>query len=165
MLCCARLLCRVPLFATPWTVAPPAPLSMGFSRTDYQSELSCPPPGDLPDPGLKPISPTLQADSLLSEPNGKPTNTGVGNLSLLQGHFATQRLNPDLLHCRQIPYQLSYQGSPLLYSTGNSTQYLVMTHTGKKIYKRMGICKTDSLYCTEEANITLQIYYASIIFF
>ena len=45
---------------------------MGFSRHEYWGELPCPPPGDLPDPGIKPRSPELQADSLLSEPAGKP---------------------------------------------------------------------------------------------
>ena len=50
--------------------------------------------------------------SLLSEPEGKPKNTGVGSLSLLQWIFPTQELNRDLLHCRRILYQLSYQGSP-----------------------------------------------------
>ena len=73
--------------------------------------MPCPPPRDLPKPGIKTRSPTLQADSLLSEPPGKPKNTGVGSLSLLQGNFPTQELNWGLLHCRQIPYQLSYQGS------------------------------------------------------
>ena len=57
-------------------------------------------------------SPTLQADSLPSEPPGKPKNTGVGSLSLLQGNFQTQELNQGLLHCRWILYQLSYPGSP-----------------------------------------------------
>ena len=57
-------------------------------------------------------SPTLQADSLPSEPPGKPKNTGVGSLSLLQGNFRTQELNQGLLHCRWILYQLSYPGSP-----------------------------------------------------
>ena len=57
-------------------------------------------------------SPTLQADSSPSEPPGKPKNTGVGSLSLLQGILPTQGLNPGLLHCRQILYKLSYQGSP-----------------------------------------------------
>ena len=52
-------------------------------------------------------SPTLQADSSLSESPGKPKNTGVGNLSLLQGIFPTQELNWSLLHCRQILYHLS----------------------------------------------------------
>ena len=53
----------------------------------------------------------MQADSLPAEPPGKPKNTGVGSLSLLQGIFPTQKLNQGFLHCRQILYQLSYQGS------------------------------------------------------
>ena len=57
---------------TPWTVAHQAPLSMEFSRPEYRSGLPCPPPGDLPVPGIEPMSPALQADSLLSEPPGKP---------------------------------------------------------------------------------------------
>ena len=57
---------------TPWTVACQAPLSMRFSRQEYWSGLSFPSPGDLPDPGIEPGSPALQADSLLSEPPGKP---------------------------------------------------------------------------------------------
>ena len=62
----------VRLFATPWTVAHEAPLSMGFSRQEYWSGLSFPPPGDLSDPGIKLPSPTLLADSLPSESPGKP---------------------------------------------------------------------------------------------
>ena len=50
-------------------------------------------------PGIEPRSPTLQADSLPAEPQGKPKNTGVGSLSLLQGIFPTQELNQGLLHC------------------------------------------------------------------
>ena len=56
----------------PWTVAHQAPLSMGFSRQEYWSGLPFPSPGDLPDPGIKPTSPTLQADTLTSAPPGKP---------------------------------------------------------------------------------------------
>ena len=56
------------LFATPWTAAHQAPLSMGFSRQEYWSGLPFPSLGDLPDPGVEPGSPILQADSLLSEP-------------------------------------------------------------------------------------------------
>ena len=48
---------------TLWTVAYQAPLSMGFSRQEYWSGLPCPLPGDLPDPGIEPMSPVLQADS------------------------------------------------------------------------------------------------------
>ena len=59
-------------FATPWTVALQAPLSMGFLGQEYRSGVPFPPPGDLPDPGIKPTSPALPSDSLLSEPPGKP---------------------------------------------------------------------------------------------
>ena len=73
--------------------------------------MPCPPPGDLPNPGIEPGSSVLQADSLPTEPPGKPKNTGVGNLSLFQGIFRTQESNRGLLHCRWILYQLSHQGS------------------------------------------------------
>ena len=59
------------LFATPWT-AHQAPPPMGFSRQEYWSGLPFPSPGDLPNPGIKPRSPALQADALTSEPPGKP---------------------------------------------------------------------------------------------
>ena len=65
-------LSRVRLFATPWTVTRQAPLSIGFSMQEYWSGLLCPLPGDLPNPGIEPRSPALQADSLLCEPPGKP---------------------------------------------------------------------------------------------
>jgi len=55
---------------TPWTVARQAPPSMGFSRQEYWSGLPCPPPWDLPNSGIEPMSPVLQGDSLLSEPPG-----------------------------------------------------------------------------------------------
>ena len=59
------------LSVTPWTVDRHAPLSIGFSRQEYWSGLPCPPPGDLPNSGIKPRSPAFQADSLPSEPPGK----------------------------------------------------------------------------------------------
>ena len=58
-------------FATLWTVARQAPLSMGFPRQEYWSGLPFPSPGDLPNPGIEPGSPTLQADALPSEPPEK----------------------------------------------------------------------------------------------
>ena len=67
-----KSLSRVRLFATLWTVAHQAPLSMGFSRQEYWSGLPFPPPGDLPDPGTEPRSPVLQADTLTSEPPISP---------------------------------------------------------------------------------------------
>ena len=57
---------------TLWTVVYHAPPSMGFSRQEYWSGLPFPSPGDLPDTGIKPGSPTLEADALTSEPPGKP---------------------------------------------------------------------------------------------
>ena len=85
---------------------------MEFSRPEYWSGWPFPSSGDLPNPGIKPRSPELQADSLPAEPQRKPKNTGVGSLSLLQGTFPTQELNWRLLHCRQILYQLSDERSP-----------------------------------------------------
>ena len=66
-----KSLSRVRLFATPWTVALQAPQSMGFSRQERWSGVPFPSPGDLPDPGIEPRSPALQADALTSEPPGK----------------------------------------------------------------------------------------------
>ena len=84
---------------------------MEFSRQKYWSGYPFPSLGDLPNPGIKPRSPKLQADSLPAEPQRKPKNTGVGSLSLLQGIFLIQEYNLGLLHCRRILNQLSYQGS------------------------------------------------------
>ena len=56
---CVKSLSRVRIFATPWTVSYQAPPSMGFSRPEYWSGLPFPSPEDLPDPGIKPWSPTL----------------------------------------------------------------------------------------------------------
>ena len=63
-----KSLSLVRLFASPWTVAYFAPPSMGFSRQEYWSGLPFPSPEDVPDPGIKPGSPALQADSLSFEP-------------------------------------------------------------------------------------------------
>ena len=69
-----------PTLCDPWTLAHQAPPSMGFSRQGYWSGLPFPSPGDLPDPGIEPRSPTLQADALTSAPPGKPLNTRMQSL-------------------------------------------------------------------------------------
>ena len=69
-----KLLSHVQLFVTPWTVASRLLCPWEFSRQEYWSGLPCPPPGDLPNPGIEPRSPELQADSLPSEPPEKPSN-------------------------------------------------------------------------------------------
>ena len=91
---------------------------MGFSRQEYWNGLPFPSPGNLPGPGIKPRSPTLQADSLPSELPGKPKKyqTRVGSQSLLQGIFPTQELNPGLLHRGEgtgIPLQYSCLENPM----------------------------------------------------
>ena len=83
-----KLLSRVRLFATPWTVAYQDSLSMGFSRQEYWSGLPFPSPGDLPDPGIEPRSPALQADALTSEPPGK----------LIQWRFLTNAGEDGYVH-------------------------------------------------------------------
>ena len=66
-----KSLSRVRLFATPWTVAYQAPPSMGFFRQEYWSGFPFPSPGDLPNPGVEPRFPALEANALTSEPPGK----------------------------------------------------------------------------------------------
>ena len=72
---CVKSLSCVRLFATRETVARKAPLPMGFSRQEYWSGLPFPSPGDLPNPGIEPGSPALQAEALSSEPPGKPSSS------------------------------------------------------------------------------------------
>ena len=74
---------------TSWTVARQALLSVGFPRQEYWSGLSFPPPGDLPDPGIEPVSPmspTLQADFLPAEPLGKPWTYTKNSISTFPRH-------------------------------------------------------------------------------
>ena len=72
---CAQSFSHVQLFATPWTIAVRLLCPQEFSRQEYWSSLPCPPPGDIPNLGIEPRTPTLQADSLPSEPPGKPIHT------------------------------------------------------------------------------------------
>ena len=103
-----KLLSRVWLFESPYS-----PWNSPGQNTGVGS-LSLP-QGNLPNPGIEPRFPALQADSLPAEPPGKPRNTGVGSPSLLRWIFLTQESNWGLLHHRWILYQLSYQGSPILH--------------------------------------------------
>ena len=99
--------------------------------------------GDLPNPGIEPRSPALQADSLPAEPQGKPKNTEVGSLSLLQGIFLTKESNWGFLHCRQILYQLSCQGSPSASqppSSADSTLLLLLLLLSR--ISRVRLCAT-----------------------
>ena len=92
---CVLSLSHVWLFVTPWTAACPAPLSMEILQARILEWVACPPPGNLPNPGIEPMFPTVQVDSLPSEPPGKAKKTGVGSLSFLQGIFSTQESAGD----------------------------------------------------------------------
>ena len=94
------MLSHVWVFATPWTVAYQAPLSMGFSSQEYWSGLPCPPPGDLPSPGIEPRSPALQVDSLLSKPPGKTKNTRVGSVQFSHSVVSDSLQPHGLQHTR-----------------------------------------------------------------
>ena len=91
-----------------------SPLTMRrqWSKKRYPSQLPCPTPGGLPNPGIEPRSPSFQTDYLSSESPRETKSTGI--LSLLQGNFLTQESNWALLHCRQILYRLRNQGSSLV---------------------------------------------------
>ena len=84
-----KSLSHVRFFATQWTVAYQAPLYMGFSRQEYWSGLPFPPPGDLPNPGIKLWSPALQADALPPKPPGKQLVVLIKqvNVKLLEQHL------------------------------------------------------------------------------
>ena len=118
----------------------------GFSRQEYWSGLPRHPPGDLSNPGMEPMSPTLQADSLPSEPPGKPKNARRGSLSLLQGIFLTRGSNWDLLHCRWILYQLSYQESPY-------NMFYTHTHTHVCVCVCVCVCTLSHLSCPLPGNL------------
>ena len=98
---------------------------MEFSRPKYWNGKPFPSPGELPNPVIQPRSPALQAGSLPAEAPGKPKNTGVGSLSLLQWIFLTQESNWGLLHCRQILYQLSHHS---LKAHREFEHYTVQSH-------------------------------------
>ena len=114
------------LFATPWTVAYQASLSMGFSRQEYWSGLLFPSPGDLPDPGIKPGSPTLEADASTSEPPGKPTlmptkknpprkkETTKQTERLGLHQKACQDSNPGILLANTMIYKKKHVGTSLV---------------------------------------------------
>ena len=112
------------LFVTPWTVAHQAPLSMAFSRQEYWSGFPFPSPGDLPNPGIEPRSPALQADTLTPEPPGKHCYTiymcnSLCNLSLIQykkrrrqgrkeeGKEGRERISSNIFTVERVNYNTS----------------------------------------------------------
>ena len=95
--------------------SPPGSSVHGVLQARILEWLPCPPPGNLPNPGIEPRSPTLQADSLPSGPPGKRKNTRMGSLSHLQGDLLNPGVKLGSPALQGILYQLSYQRSPYLY--------------------------------------------------
>ena len=93
-----KSLSRVQLFVTLWTVAHQAPPSLGFFRQEYWGGLPFPSPGDLPNPGIEPGPPVLQADALYSEPPGKPQLKGWRLFNMQVGDSVTGRRNHPFPH-------------------------------------------------------------------
>ena len=101
-----------PTLVTPWTVAYQAPPSMEFSRQEYWSGLPFPSAGNLPNPGIKPTSLTLQVILYQLNHQESPRKLEWVGYPFFQHIFLTQESNWDLMHCRYILSQLSYQGCP-----------------------------------------------------
>ena len=108
VLCCAKLLQLCPFFVIPWTVARKAPLSMGFSRQGYWSGLPFPPPGDLPDPRIKPASlksPTLADRFFITRTKSHTENTSkferIGPWSFASSSIFTWLLTISTAFCRE----------------------------------------------------------------
>ena len=108
--------------ATPWTAAYPDPRYMGFSRQEYWSGLPFPSPGDLPTPGLEPGSPTLLADYIPTELWG----------------------NPNIYY--YIQNRESSKNKVLMYSTGNYSQYLIITNNEENLQKNIQLSICVSIY-------------------
>ena len=104
-------LSRVRLFMTPWTVAYQTPLSMGFSRQEYWSWLPFPSPGDLPDPGIEPGSPALQANTLPSE--HCPTNSNQLQFSSVQSLSHVRLFVTTWIAARQASLSITISWSSL----------------------------------------------------
>ena len=128
-----KLLSHFQLFMTTWTVAYQAPPSMGFSRQEYSNGLPFPLPGNLPNPGIQPRSPTLQADALPSEPPGKPDplsmgflpgkNTGVGCHFLFPPPPAKKKDIYQMLNSKREELRKIYG----IFHSFNFTAFLIIT--------------------------------------
>ena len=128
--CMVSCFSHVPFFETPWTTAYQAPVSMGFSRQEYQSGLPCPPPGDLPHPGLNRLLLGLlhwQSGSLPKVPPGKlgDQNTLHRNLPHWPGEYLKLRaIKKQDTHTKRQKSHKSYLPSPVcLKLSGNFILY------------------------------------------
>ena len=115
--------------------SPPGSSVHGILQAKTLEWVAMPSPRRSSHPGIKPRSLALQAGSLPSEPAGKPKNTGVDSLSLLQGNFPTPESNQGLLHCRQILDQLNYS---LLFLSSRS-EYMLQSRDYCVLFSQMRV--------------------------
>ena len=139
---CVSCCSPVWLFATPWTVACQAPLSMEFSRQEYWSALPFPSPGDLPNPGIEPRSPVLQADSLPSKP-ASPIKYGERNQinrTKMPLYFQTQPLLPDSETCLYTGWQHTHTCASLTWQMGRErwTEWAIRERISQRQGRRVG---------------------------
>ena len=138
----------------------PHELYSPWNSLEYWNGNPFPSPGDLPNPEIEPRSSPLQVDSLPAEPPGKPKNTGMSSLFLLQGNFPTKELNWGLLHCRQILYQLSYQGSTTsIKATINTMPNKIYQSFFIGIFLNNFFFLVINILCNKYSNL-LSIYFA-----
>ena len=114
---CAELLQSYLTFCDPMDCSPSGSSVHGILQARILEWVTMPSSKGFSQPRDRTQVSHIAADSLPSEPLGKPKNTGVGSLSLLQRIFPTQESNRGLLQYRQILYQLSYQGSPMTHES------------------------------------------------
>ena len=148
LLCCAYSLSHVWLFVTPWTVTHKAPLSMGILQVWILEWVPCPPPGDLPDLGVEPRSSALQAESLPAEPSGKPKNTGVASVSLLQGSSQPRtRSGVSCIAVDSLPAELPGKPPSIWLIVNTQWTYIKWMNEEKKSYSSW--CDwAFTMYCT-----------------
>ena len=141
-----HLLSHVRLFATPWTVAFQAPPSMGFSRQEYWSGLPFPSPGDLPNPGIEPGSPTLQADTLPSEPPGK----------LMLRESSHKKTNTAWIHLHEISKIIKFIETESRMWGEEKNEKIYLMHIAFQIYKMK--ISADWLHYRENILNTNKMY-------
>ena len=129
----------------PMDCSPPGSSVHGIFQARILEWVSMPSSRESSHPGIKPRSPTLQANSWLSEPLGKPKNTRVGSLSLLQGIFLTQELNQVLLYCRQILYRLNPSRKPRDAVPKQELFWNYNTQEGTEARKHMVHCVLEGM--------------------
>ena len=138
---------------------------MEFSRQEYWHGLPCLPPGNLPNPGIEPRSPALQADSWLSEPPGKPKNTRVGSLSLLQCIFLTQESNRGLLHCSGFfNSRVTREAQKGNYKKGNSILLYIKQITNKVLFLRFFFMMWTICKVFPESATILLLFFMFLVF-